>query len=70
MITRRGMMAGLGGSLLIGEVCSRGGRAAAAEVAETELFALAQKKPLIKRTVRPPNFETPLADLRSESAGQ
>ena len=25
-----------------------------------------QKKPLIKRTYRPPNFETPLANLRSE----
>ena len=28
------------------------------------LFPLPGKKPLIKRTFRPPNYETPLADLR------
>lgn len=66
MITRRGMIAGIGGSLLIGDGWSRGGRAVAAEAAEPELFALPQKKLLIKQTFRPPNFETPLADLRSE----
>jgi sulfite dehydrogenase (cytochrome) subunit A len=31
--------------------------------ADAELSALAGKKPLIQRTYRPPNFETPLADL-------
>ena len=56
MITRRGMIAGLGGSLLLGD----------AEATESELVALSQKKPLIKQTFRPPNFETPLADLRAE----
>ena len=29
-----------------------------------DLSALPGKKPLIRRTFRPPNFETPLADLR------
>src|ERR1700739_2250581 len=31
--------------------------------ADAELSALAGKKPLIQRTYRPPNFETPTADL-------
>jgi DMSO/TMAO reductase YedYZ molybdopterin-dependent catalytic subunit len=66
MIQRRDMIAGLGGSLLIGGALSSSGRAIAAEIAEPELVALPQKKPLIKHTFRPPNFETPLANLRSE----
>lgn len=66
MITRRGMLAGMGGAVLIGDVGSRPASAAAPEAPERELFALPQKKPLIKQTFRPPNFETPLADLRSE----
>jgi DMSO/TMAO reductase YedYZ molybdopterin-dependent catalytic subunit len=39
--------------------------APAAETSESPLAALPGKKPLIGRTFRPPNFETPLADLRS-----
>ena len=66
MITRREMVAGVAGSLLLGDVVSRGKRAVAAEAAEHELIALPGKVPLIKRTYRPPNFETPLANLRSE----
>jgi len=37
--------------------------AGAATGEDAELGALAGKKPLIQRTYRPPNFETPLADL-------
>ena len=37
---------------------------AAGTAADDVLVALPGKKPLIKRTFRPPNFETPLADLR------
>jgi DMSO/TMAO reductase YedYZ molybdopterin-dependent catalytic subunit len=66
MITRRGMLAGLGGSLLVGDIGSSSGSALAAEASAVELVALPGKKPLIKQTFRPPNFETPLADLRSE----
>lgn len=59
MITRRDVVAG---SLLLG-----GGALTAAPTwgAEPELSALPGKKPLIRRTFRAPNFETPLADLRS-----
>jgi len=35
------------------------------EMTSAELLALPGKKPLIKRSFRPPNYETPLADLRS-----
>jgi sulfite dehydrogenase (cytochrome) subunit A len=66
MITRREIVVGLAGSMLLGDVVSRGKRAVAAEAAEHELIALPGKIPLIKRTYRPPNFETPLANLRSE----
>ena len=66
MITRRGMIAGMGGTLLVSDLGSRRGRAEAAEALAPELVALPQKKPLIKQTFRPPNFETPFPDLRSE----
>ena len=36
---------------------------ARAETADGPLAALPGKKPLIQRAWRPPNFETPLADL-------
>jgi DMSO/TMAO reductase YedYZ molybdopterin-dependent catalytic subunit len=39
--------------------------AGAAPASDSGLIALPGKKPLIKRTFRPPNFETPLADLRA-----
>jgi DMSO/TMAO reductase YedYZ molybdopterin-dependent catalytic subunit len=35
------------------------------QAGDPELFALPGKKPLIRRTFRPPNFETPLTDLRA-----
>jgi sulfite dehydrogenase len=59
MINRRDMMAGSAASLLVG------GLASAAEATSDEVFALPGKKSLIKRTFRPPNFETPLEHLRS-----
>jgi len=66
MLTRREWIAASTGSLMWSAL--GGARAAASAVpdgadAET-LIALPGKKPLIKRTFRPPNFETPLADLR------
>jgi DMSO/TMAO reductase YedYZ molybdopterin-dependent catalytic subunit len=39
--------------------------AATEQPGEAALVALPGKKPLIRRTFRPPNFETPLADLRA-----
>jgi DMSO/TMAO reductase YedYZ molybdopterin-dependent catalytic subunit len=62
MITRRKVVVGLGGALLLD------GRAMSAEKdaeAGRRLIALPGKAPLIKQTFRPPNYETPLADLRS-----
>lgn len=63
MITRRDVVVGLGGALLLGE------RAMSVEtLADAQgraLIALPGKAPLIKHTFRPPNYETPLADLRS-----
>jgi DMSO/TMAO reductase YedYZ molybdopterin-dependent catalytic subunit len=40
------------------------GAADTGAAADDVLIALQGKKPLIKRSLRPPNFETPLADLR------
>jgi DMSO/TMAO reductase YedYZ molybdopterin-dependent catalytic subunit len=63
MITRRRVVAGSAGALLLAGVM--GDRAfGAAAAADEELIALPGKRPLIKRTFRPPNFETPLAGLR------
>jgi DMSO/TMAO reductase YedYZ molybdopterin-dependent catalytic subunit len=64
MITRRDAVAGLAGSLLLSDIA----RSAEPRIqtAAQELIALPGKAPLIKRTFRPPNYETPLADLRSE----
>jgi len=56
MLTRRELLAGsLTALLLPAERAQSGGE---------ELLALPGKRPLIKRTFRPPNYETPLADLR------
>lgn len=63
MITRRRMIAGSVGSLLLA-TAGTGRAAVSSEMPEDELIALPGKKPLIKRSFRPPNFETPLADLR------
>jgi DMSO/TMAO reductase YedYZ molybdopterin-dependent catalytic subunit len=54
LITRRDVIVGSVGSLLTGHLLA----------AEAELVALPGKRPLLKRTFRPPNFETPLPDLR------
>jgi DMSO/TMAO reductase YedYZ molybdopterin-dependent catalytic subunit len=66
MLTRREWLSGSAGTLLLSAVC--GTRAAdgvsSAAVPEELLIALPGKKPLIKRSFRPPNFETPLADLQ------
>lgn len=63
MITRRKVIAGSIGSLLL--ATAGAGRAAVSpQLSEEDLVALPGKKPLIKRSFRPPNFETPLADLR------
>jgi DMSO/TMAO reductase YedYZ molybdopterin-dependent catalytic subunit len=65
MITRRRVVAGSAGALLLASVA--GSRAFGAEEAVAEeLVALPGKRPLIKRSFRPPNFETPLADLRQQ----
>ena len=61
MITRRELIQG---SIGLAALPSAGAAAEAAATRE-ELIALPGKKPLIKRSFRPPNFETPLDDLRS-----
>lgn len=58
MVTRRVVVAGSAGALLLAGLPRT--------YAEDELIALPGKKALIKRTLRPPNFETPLADLRQQ----
>lgn len=63
MITRRRVVAGSAGALLLAGV---GGRVFGAEDGSDELIALPGKRPLIKRTLRPPNFETPLTYLREQ----
>ena len=65
MLTRRRVVAGsIGGLLLSSSVGSRAFEASPA--AQEPLVALPGKRPLIKRTFRPPNYETPLAQLRSQ----
>lgn len=63
MITRREAVVGLAGSALLGQIATSAEKGAEAEPV---LIAPPGKAPLIKRTFRPPNYETPLADLRSE----
>ena len=63
MITRRRVITGSAGALLLAGV---GASAFGADVSADELIALPDKRPLIKRSFRPPNYETPLADLRSQ----
>jgi len=65
MITRRRVVAGSAGALLLAGVA--GSRAFGAdETIADQLLALPGKRPLIKRSFRPPNYETPLADLRRQ----
>jgi DMSO/TMAO reductase YedYZ molybdopterin-dependent catalytic subunit len=56
MLTRRELLAGTLTALLL--------PAERAHAGDDELLALPGKRPLIKRTFRPPNYETPLAELR------
>ena len=63
MITRRQAISGASSALVL-SVAARAGESARPETAPDTLFALSGKKPLIRRTFRPPNLETPLADLR------
>src|SRR5688572_4264150 len=65
MITRRRVIAGSAGALLLAGVAGKDAFGAAGPAAEP-LIALPGKRPLIKRTFRPQNFETPLADLRQQ----
>lgn len=65
MITRREMILTSAGTLLLGAMARTGHAAAPAGAApQDELIALPGKKPLIKRSYRPPNYETPLTELR------
>jgi DMSO/TMAO reductase YedYZ molybdopterin-dependent catalytic subunit len=66
MLTRRECLARSAGAVLFGRMAIAAGSDAAepAATADDILIALQGKKPLIKRSLRPPNFETPLADLR------
>ena len=64
MNTRRDVVAGSVGILLFGGAKSWAGEDALEPGAPGEaLSMLAGKKPLIRRSFRPPNFETPLSDL-------
>src|ERR1700722_17438182 len=65
MLTRRRCIAASTGSLMLSALGgARGAESSALDGTSDEvLIALPGKKPLIKRTFRPPNFETPLADL-------
>ena len=63
MVTRRGLLLGTAGTVLLrragaGEVGAPGSAGAG-----DALAVLPGKRPLIQRAFRPPNFETPLADL-------
>src|ERR1700757_1408046 len=60
MLTRREVLLAPGGGCLIGRLWA--GEAAGTAEAEA-LASLPGKKPLIRRSFRPPNFETPLAEL-------
>ena len=61
MATRRELLLAATGGCLIGRVWAADGAGTVAQV--EALAALPGKKPLIRRSFRPPNFETPLADL-------
>jgi DMSO/TMAO reductase YedYZ molybdopterin-dependent catalytic subunit len=65
MVTRRRVVAGSIGGLLLSSL-SAPLTFGAAEPDQESLAQLPGKRPLIKRTFRPPNYETPLADLRSQ----
>src|SRR5256885_15059142 len=60
MATRRELLLGPAGAWLLERVWAG---EAAGNAAADPLTALAGKRPLIRRAFRPPNFETPLAEL-------
>jgi DMSO/TMAO reductase YedYZ molybdopterin-dependent catalytic subunit len=66
VLTRREWIAGSSGALLLSALARAGSEQPAGSAGDSTdiLVALPGKKPLIKRSFRPPNFETPLADLR------
>ena len=64
VITRRQAISGASSALILGVAARAGESGTRPETAPDTLFALSGKKPLIRRTFRPPNLETPLADLR------
>ena len=67
MATRRELLLAATGGCLIGRVWASD---AAGVVLEAEALAsLPGKKPLIRRSFRPPNFETPLAELAGPFTG-
>jgi DMSO/TMAO reductase YedYZ molybdopterin-dependent catalytic subunit len=64
MRTRRDLFLAAAGGWLAGGAAGTSSAALAAEAGAAEpLGTLPGKKPLIRRTWRPPNYETPLADL-------
>lgn len=65
MLTRRKLIVGLGAPLLLSGIAGASQAAFSASADADELIALPGKRPLAKRTFRPPNFETPLAALRT-----
>jgi DMSO/TMAO reductase YedYZ molybdopterin-dependent catalytic subunit len=67
MTNRRQVIAGSAGILFLGAAARVGGESASSPgVAGETLVALPGKKPLIKRSFRPPNFETPLSGLKGD----
>jgi DMSO/TMAO reductase YedYZ molybdopterin-dependent catalytic subunit len=64
MISRRQAICGATSALAFSGAAANTGEEPLLSGSGEELLALPGKKPLIKRTFRPPNFETPLADLR------
>jgi DMSO/TMAO reductase YedYZ molybdopterin-dependent catalytic subunit len=64
MISRRQAICGAASALAFSGAAAKRGEELLLSGTGEELLALPGKKPLIKRTYRPPNFETPLADLR------
>jgi sulfite dehydrogenase (cytochrome) subunit A len=62
MTSRRDLLLAAAGGVLLGGAARRALAADSAAGAQ-ELGALPGKKPLIRHTWRPPNYETPLADL-------
>jgi len=63
MLTRRGLLWAGAGSWLAARAYPADSSGAATSGTEEVTAALPGKRPLIQRAFRPPNFETPLADL-------